>query len=103
MVVTRLGVESGLQLPAYTTATATPDLSHVCNICHSSQQCWILNPLSGARDQTRILMGTSRVHNPLSYNGNSPFFLLQELNIHFGPLQYIFQLGEFFHFSVLKG
>ena len=27
--VPRLGVESELQLPAYTTATATPDLSHI--------------------------------------------------------------------------
>ena len=29
MEVLRLGVESELQLPAYTTATATPDPSHV--------------------------------------------------------------------------
>ena len=29
MEVARLGVKSGLQLPAYTTATATPDLSHI--------------------------------------------------------------------------
>ena len=28
---------------------------------HSSQQHWILNPLSGPRDQTHILMGTSWV------------------------------------------
>ena len=32
----RLGVESELQLPAY--ATATPDLSHVCDLHHSSWQ-----------------------------------------------------------------
>ena len=32
MEVPRLGVESELQLLAYTTATATPDLSHVCDI-----------------------------------------------------------------------
>ena len=31
MEVPRLGVELELQLPAYTTATATPDLSHVCD------------------------------------------------------------------------
>ena len=35
MEVPRLGVESELQLPAYTTATATPDPSHVCNLHHS--------------------------------------------------------------------
>ena len=32
----RLGVESELQLTAYTTATATLDPSHVCNLHHSS-------------------------------------------------------------------
>ena len=51
MEVPRLGVESELQLPAYTTAIATPDPSHVCDLHHSSQQCRILNPLSKARDQ----------------------------------------------------
>ena len=30
MEVPRLGLESELQLPAYTTATATRDLSHIC-------------------------------------------------------------------------
>jgi len=60
--VPRLGVESELQLPAYTTATATPDLSHICELHHSSWQCWVLNPLSGARDQTCILVDTSWVH-----------------------------------------
>ena len=38
------------------TATATPDLSHVCDLHHSSQQSQILNPLSKARDQTPNLM-----------------------------------------------
>ena len=35
--------------PAYSTATATLDLSCVCDLHHSSQQCWILNPRSKAR------------------------------------------------------
>ena len=39
MEVPRLGVESELQLPAYTTATATPDPSHVCDLHNSSRQC----------------------------------------------------------------
>ena len=39
----------------YTIAIATPDLSHICNPCHSLSQCWILNPLSEARDQIHIL------------------------------------------------
>ena len=41
-----------LQVPAYTTATATPDPSHICNLHHSSWQRQILNALSKARDQT---------------------------------------------------
>ena len=32
MEVPRLGTELELQLPAYTTATATPDPSHVCDL-----------------------------------------------------------------------
>ena len=50
MEVSRLGVKSELQLPTYTTATATPDVSRICNLCYSSQQHQILNPLSKARD-----------------------------------------------------
>ena len=50
MEVPRLGVELELQLPAYTTATAKQDPSHICNLHHSSWQCWILNPLNEARD-----------------------------------------------------
>lgn len=50
MEVPRLGVESELQLLAYTTAIGTPDLSCVCYLHHSSQHLWILNPLNGTRD-----------------------------------------------------
>ena len=59
--VPRLGAESGPQLRAYTTATAMQDLSHVYDVYHSSRQCQILNPLSKARDRTRVLMDTSQV------------------------------------------
>ena len=38
-----------------------PDLSCVCDLRHSSQQCWILNPLSEARDRTSNLMVPSRI------------------------------------------
>ena len=50
MKVPRLGVESELQLPAYTTATATQDPNCMCDLHHSSLQHQILNPLSKARD-----------------------------------------------------
>ena len=53
--------ESELQLLAYATATATWDLSHVCNLHQSSWQCRILNLMSGARGRTCILMDTSQI------------------------------------------
>ena len=52
MEVPRLGVESELHLPAYTTATATQDPSCICDL-HCSLQFVampILNPLSEAWD-----------------------------------------------------
>ena len=63
MEVPRLGVKLELQLLSYTTATDTWDLteSHICDLHHSLQQHWILNPLSGARNQTCI-MDSSQVH-----------------------------------------
>ena len=54
----------------YTTPTATWDVDCVCDLHHSSQQRWILNTLSEARDQTWVLMDTSRVCYPLSHSGN---------------------------------
>ena len=50
MDIPRLGVES--ELPAYTRATAMPDLSSILDLHCSLWQCWILNPVSEARDQT---------------------------------------------------
>jgi len=59
MEIPRLRVELELQLLAYTTATATPDPSGVCELHCSSWRHQILNPLRGARDRTLILMDTS--------------------------------------------
>ena len=56
--VPRLGVKLELQLLAYSTATATKDPSCICDLHHRSLQCWILNPLSEARDRTCTLMDT---------------------------------------------
>ena len=71
MEVPRLGVVLELQPPAYTTATAMLDPSHVCDLHHSSWQRLIPDPLSKARDGTFLLMDTSRVCNSLSHSGNS--------------------------------
>ena len=58
MEVPGLGFESELQLQVYTIAMAILDPCLLCKVCNSLQQCWILNPLSEARDQTHILMDT---------------------------------------------
>ena len=82
MEIPWLGVELELQLPDCATATATAawDLSHVCDLYHSSQQRWIHNPLSKARDRTHILMDT-RVR-----------FINHDRNSIFGDF-YFFELG----------
>ena len=63
MEVPRLGVESELWLLVYTTATAiaTPDLSCICNLHHSSWRRRILNPLHEARVRTCNLRVPSRI------------------------------------------
>ena len=61
MEVPRLGTESELQLQAYARATASQDLSSMCNLHHSSWQCQILNPLSEVRSLTHNIMVTSRI------------------------------------------
>ena len=65
MEVPRLGVELELQLLTYTTATATQDLSYICNLHCSSRQLQIPDPLSEARDLTCILMDPSRIVSPV--------------------------------------
>ena len=61
MEVPRVGVKSELQLPACTTATATPDPSCTCDLHHSSPKRRIPHPLSEARDGASILMDTTRI------------------------------------------
>ena len=61
MEVPRLGVKLELWPPAYTTATATWELSHVCDLRRSSLQRQILDPLSEARDRTHVLMVPSGI------------------------------------------
>ena len=43
--VPRLWVEQELHLLAYTTARATQDPSHICDLHRSSQQRWTLCPI----------------------------------------------------------
>ena len=60
------------QIRAYITATAMQDLSRICNLHHSSQQCQILNPLSEARDRTSVLMDTSWIRYCCTTVGTPP-------------------------------
>ena len=55
MVLPRLGIQSELNLLAYATATATLNLSHICDLHCSLWKSLILNPLTKARDLTHIL------------------------------------------------
>ena len=71
MEVPGLGVESELQLLAYATTIAMPDLSCICNLGCSLPQYRVLDLLNKARDQTSILMDTSQLLKLLSHNGNS--------------------------------
>ena len=102
MEVPRLGVESELQLPAYTTAAPMHDLSLIFDLYHSSWQCWIPNPLSEAGDQTCILMDTSQIHLLCAITGTLSLSFLsrmekeplhlqgpiyQEIHIELGPPQ----------------
>ena len=72
MEVPRLGVQSDLQLMTSATATATRDLSYICDVHHSSRQCRIPDPLYEARDQTTVLMNTSQICSPCT-TGDSSF------------------------------
>ena len=58
------------------TAITTPDLSCVCDLYHSLWQCWILNPLSKARDRTHILVVTSQICLCCTMMGTPKYFLL---------------------------
>ena len=67
----RLEVTSELQLPATAIAIATLDLSCICDLRHSLQQCLILNPQSEAGIQSVSSQILCQVLNRLSRNRNS--------------------------------
>jgi len=90
-----------LQLPAYTTATATQDPSHICNLYHSSWQHWILNPLNKTRDQNHIFMDASQVHYHWATMG-TPLPMLLNLKLSHLLLPFkIFSLSVDMNFLIL--
>ena len=79
MEVLRLGAELELQLPAYATAKATWNPSHIWDLHHSSWQGWILNPLREVRDRTHNLMDASWVRFHYATTGTPiSFFFMAE-------------------------
>ena len=73
---------------------ATPNLGQVCDVSHSLQQRQILNPVSGARDPTHILMDNSGVLNPLTHHRNSEIAILQS--------QKLLNISSFIRFSRMQ-
>ena len=71
--VPRLGIQSELLLPAYARVVSTPDLSHDCNLYHSSRQRQILNPLSEGKDRTRNLMVPSQIRFRCTMTGTPQY------------------------------
>ena len=65
-----------------------PDLSHACNLHHSSWQHQILNPLSEARDQTHNLVVPNWIHFHCATMGIPlyPTFKVFKTGYHFGLL-----------------
>ena len=101
MEVPRLGVKSEMQLPAYTTATAMPDPSCLCDLYHSSWQCRILNPLSEAKDWTCVLMDTNWLCYRWAMMGtpNFCFLIYNQMKVH---TLYLVMLFIKTRFSTLK-
>ena len=90
MEVPRLGVESALQLPAYTTAIATSDRSHVATHTTAHSTHWVR---PGIKAATSWLLGGSFLL--LRYR-NSKFTLLKGAFIELCQLSPLFNLWVFF-------
>ena len=99
MEVPGLGVESELQLLAYTIAPAMQDLSRIDLHC-SSWQCQILNPLREARDQTCNLIVPSWIRFCCTIDGN---FRISISIIIFLAGERIYKLGKgkFWHCATI--
>ena len=97
MEVPRLGVELELDLMAYATATAMPDLSHIFDLCHSSRQCRILNPRGRPGTEPASSWILVRFVTHWASTG-TPYYL-----IGFGHQGSRTALAGWFHFSLSRG
>ena len=80
MEVPGLVVKLKLPLQVYTTATATPDLSCISDLCHRLWQHQILNPLSEARIEPMSSQTLCQIPNLLSHNRTSKCIFLSHNN-----------------------
>ena len=105
MEVPRLRIKLELQLPAYATATAMRDPGCICDLCHSSQQRRILNPLSKTRDRTCKLMVHSWIHFHCTMMGTPTFvrFLIPVSTSSLVSDLFRFSISSWFRLSILAG
>ena len=96
MEVPRLGVKLEPQLPAYVTATAMRDLSHIWDLHHSSWQCRNFNPLIKARKWTRDLMMPHWIHFCCATTVTPPWYFWEMLASHFATLSSVWMCFEVF-------
>ena len=89
MEIPRLWIELELELLACTTATATWDPSHICDLCHGSWQCQILKPLSKARDRTCVLVDASQIHFWWATTGTPLLVLTMVVQMRHGRSSYL--------------
>ena len=73
----------GAELPAYSRATAMPDLSRICDCTTAHGNTRILNPLSEVRDQTCNLMVPGWIHFGCATTGTPQNPLLKNSTLTF--------------------
>ena len=75
---------------AYATAIEMQDPSHICNLHHSSQKRWLLNPLIEVGDRTCVLMDAIQTCFPWAGTGTPPhtFFPVSILSFAFFRMSY---------------
>ena len=99
MKVPGLGVDSELQLPAYTTEQHKIRATSACSLHHSSWQGQILNPPSKGRYQICIFMDTNWVYFHWTTMGIFHAFIHLKKKIMFNftvnPLNLWFQISRF--------
>ena len=71
-------------MPTEAIATATLNPSCICDLHHSSRQHRIPDPVSEARDRTRILLDTSRIHFHCATTGTHQI-MPDQVSGHHGP------------------